>query len=703
MPLRPRTIGILWMALVMWPAASQARGCAAFASSPAPTETHGRRSKPAAIIDAHGLNLASLDRSVSPCQDFYKFADGGWIDSHAIPSGETSWSVIDELKLHNQEVLRHILEQAAAGRARAAPGSIERKLGDFYAACMNTPAIDAAGWKPLAPELRRIAGLRDLNELETEVGRLQGMGVGALFRFGATPDLTGAAGEIASVSPGGLGLPGRADYLQDDAFSRHLREEYAAHVARMFALVGDSPARARGEAQTVLRIETLLAGASIARAQRTDPAAAFHKMTGKELQALTRRFSWPRYFRGLGIPAVDVIDVSQPRFLEALDKDLTSVPLDDWKIYLRWHLIHTLAPNLSAPFVDENFDFYGRTLAGALQIEPRWQRCVGAADRELPGPLGREFVARAFSPASRSAALALVRNLIAAFRKDLQGLYWMDPATRAAAVAKLDRMTIQVGYPDRWPGVSAYSVTADSFARNVLRGNSFHFHRDLSRIGKPVDRSRWPVSAAAVEAIYDPANNEIVLPAGILQPPFFDPAADDALNYGAIGAVIGHEMTHGFDDVGSQFDGEGKLQDWWTPEDRENFQQLAGCVVDQYDTYVTAQGLHENGQRVLSESLADIGGLTIAYDAFRKTAGFASREKIQGFTARQRFFLAYAQIWAEKEDPQYVRLMAGDDPHAADRFRVIGPLADFEPFAQTFFCRVKDAMVRPEPDRCGLW
>lgn len=700
---RLRTIAILGLAIAAWPLAAQARGCMAFAHARAHEAARPSGATQAARSAAHGLNLADLDRSVSPCQNFYQFADGGWIQSHQIPASHSSWGVIDELRLRNRLLLRGILEEAADGRARAKSGSTDQKLGDFYASCMNTQAIDAAAWRPLAPELRRIANLRTRRELEMELGRLQGMGVGALFRLGVGPDIEGSGRVIATADPGALGLPDGDEYLQNDPYSRQLREKYVMHVARMFHLIGDSKARARGEAQTVLRIETLLARVRTTPAGRSDPAAAFHKMKLSALEALTPHFSWPIYFQRAGVGTIDTIDVTQPHYFEALDHDLAAVPLADWKIYLRWRLIHHFAPDLSAPFVDENFDFYGRTLEGTQAIQPRWQRCVSAADRELAGPLGHEYVARAFSPSDKAAAHALVRNLVAAFRKDLQGLYWMAPSTRAAAIAKLDQLTIEVGYPDTWANDSGYRVTRGPFAENMIRGDFFHFHQEMARIGKPIDRSRWPVPVSSADAIYDPTRNEVVLPAGILQPPFFDPHADDALNYGGIGTVVGHELTHGFDEEGSEFDGQGRLKDWWTAGDRESFQQMVGCVVDQFNTYVAAGGVHENGQLVYGESIADIGGLTISYDAFRKTAEFGRRRKMQGFTPRQRFFLAYARVWAEKENQQAIRQMVDEDPHATAKFRVIGPLADFEAFARAFHCRARDAMVRPEPDRCSIW
>jgi len=701
MPFRFTVFGLLLALLLAWTPAAQAHGCGARVRSAPQAASPASAAGTAGGPGAHGLDLANLDRSVSPCQDFYEFADGGWIHSHAIPPGHDSWGLIDELRERNQEILRQILQREADGRARARPGSIDRELGDFYAGCMDTRAIDAAGWRPLAGELGRIERLRHLGDLAPEVAHLQGMGAAALFALGVAPDSTGSARMIAHARPAGLGLLDREDYLQAGAGFGALREKYLIHVRRMFRLLGDR--RARAEAQTVLRIETRLARAAASPGATGDPEAADHKMTERQLQALAPHFSWGRYFRALGLGVGDTIDVTSPYFFEAMDRELASVPLADWKIYLRWQLIHAAAPDLSRPFARENFDFYGRTLTGASRIEPRWQRCVAAAARELREPLGRKYAREALPPTVKAAALAMAGGLVAAFRQDLQSLYWMDPATRAAAIAKLDRMTIEVGYPDRWPADPVYRVTNGPFVENMLGANYFRFRLELAGIGKPADRSRWPISVFGADPIYDPAINAIFLPAGLLQPPLFDPRADDALNYGGIGAIVGHEMTHGFDGQGSRFGADGNRKDWWTPEDGENFQQLAECVADQYSTYAAVDDLHENGHRVLAESLADIGGLAIAYKAFEKTPGVRSRRKIQGFTATQRFFLAYARVWTEKEDPQYIRRMVMVNPHAIARYRVIGPLSDFEPFARAFDCRDRDAMFRPMPDRCAIW
>jgi putative endopeptidase len=703
LPFRFRIIGFLLIVLAAWPLAAKAGGCAVPARAPEPASARQNGAAQSSGAAVHGLDLSNLDRSVSPCADFYRFADGDWIRSHPIPPDRSSWSQIDALQERNREILRQILEQDAAAGSQTPRGSNARELGDFYASCMNVPAAGAAGAKALAPEFRRIAGIRNLSGLEIELARLHQIGVGALFGFGATPDISTGAREIAQARPAGLGLPAREDYLQNDEHSRELREKYAAHIARMLGLAGDPAARASAEAQAVLRIETRLARASAAEFGQRDAQAAFHEMSLSSLQALTPHFSWSRYLQAAGAPAVGAVDVSQPAFFPAMDRGLSSIPLSDWKIYLRWQLLHAFAPDLSAAFANENFDFYGRTLAGSAKMPPRWQFCVGAADRELREPLGREFVARSFSPSDKKAVLGLVRDLIAAFRRDLQGPYWMSPSARKAAIAKLDAMTIQVGYPDRWPDDSADLTAAGSFVERMIGANRRRFRLDLARIGQPIDSSLWPISTSAVQAFYDPATNAIFLPAGILQPPFFDPVAGDALNYGGVGAAIGHELTHAFDGEGSRFDARGRLKNWWTAEDRENFQGLANCVADQYDTYFAADDIRENGPLVQDESLADIGGLAIAYQAFQKTAQFHSRRKLQGFTSRQRFFLAYARMWAENNDPAYIRLMAISNPHALGRFRVIGPLSDFEPFAQAFRCRGNEAMVRPVPDRCAIW
>ncbi len=707
MSLRSMTLGLMLAAFAACPVAAQAQSgsetCAGLVSPNPSGSSSGKQSDSGPGTGAHGLDLANLDRSVSPCKDFYDFASGGWIKTHQIPAAYPSWGNFNELAQHNQEILRKILDQESADRAKAKPGSNDQKLGNFYASCMNTAAIDAAGTKPLEPELRRIAAIHTLDGIEAEAARMQNIGAGALFGFRSVQDRKNSTQEIADAFQGGLGLPDRDDYLKEDAHSKELREKYLAHVAKMFELLGDPADRAAAEAKTVMTIETSLAEVSMTRVEQRDPDSTYHKMDTAQFQALTPHFSWKRYFTDRGFPGIDTINVSQPKFFQGLDHELASQPLSAWKTYLRWHLIHAMAPDLSTQFVEANFDFYGRTLTGARQLLPRWQLCVRSTDRHLGEALGQKYVARAFPPEAKAAALKMVHNLISTLHDDLETLSWMDQKTRDAAIHKLDKIMIKVGYPDHWRDYSAYHVVAGPYVDNIIRGNEFATHINLARIGKPVDRSLWGMTPPTVNAYYNPSMNEIVFPAGILQPPFFDPKADDALNYGGIGAVIGHEMTHGFDDEGSKFDANGNLKNWWTPEDLANFHQRAECVANQFDTYVAVDNLHENGHLVLGESIADLGGVTIAYKAFEKTPEFRSHKKIQGFTPQQRFFLAFARIWTGKERPAFVRLMVKINPHPLGRYRTVGPLSNLEQFAKAFGCHGNDTMVRPVADRCKIW
>jgi putative endopeptidase len=649
----------------------------------------------------HGLDLTSLDRSAKTCVNFYQFADGGWMAKNPIPAAYPAWGRFTILQNRNDEVLRSILEQAA--RERGAPGSVGQKLGDFYASCMDTKAIDARGLKPLERELERIRRISNLDGVRAEAARLQSFGVDALFRFGSTQDYKDSTQEIGDAEQGGLGLPDRDYYLKDDPKSKQLLGEYAAHVQRMLELAGDPAAQAATEAKTVLAIETRLATASMTRVERRNPDATYHKMDVRALQSLTPDFSWKAYFAEIGFPGIATVNVEQPKFFQALNGALTAIPLADWKIYLRWHLIHAAAPALSTPFVKENFNFYDRALTGAKELLPRWKRCVLATNRALGFALGQKYVAKKFPPEAKRRALAMVRNILAALREDLKTLEWMSPATRQAALQKLALVMVKIGYPDKWRDYSAYHVTRGPYVENFLRGAQFDFRRELAKIGKPVDRTEWGMTPQTVNAYYNASMNEIVFPAGILQPPFFDPAADDALNYGAIGAVIGHEITHGFDDEGRKFDAYGNLKNWWTPEDLKRYEQRAECVERQFSSYVALDSLHQNGKLVLGESIADLGGVTLAYRAFEKTAEFRSGKKIQGFTPQQRFFLAYAGVWAANLRPEAIRLSVSVNPHPLPEFRTIGPLSNLPAFAQAYSCQPDDPMVRPESERCKIW
>jgi putative endopeptidase len=647
-----------------------------------------------------GFDAANLDKTCKPCDDFYQFAMGGWMKANPIPPEYPIWGSFSQLADRNQKNLREILEAARSGKAPA--GSSEQKISDFYASCMDSTAIDAAGSKPIDPEMTQIAAVATLGDLEAETARLHKQGVGVLFRFNATQDVKDSSQVIGAALQGGLGLPEREYYLKQDEKSQKLREDYVKHVASMFVLLGD-PAEAAGqEAATVLKIETALATASMKNTDLRDPDKTYHKMALAELKTLTPQFSWEAYFKAVGHPEFKEINVGQPDFFKALDAQLTATSIADWKTYLRWHVVNSAAPGLSERFVNEDFDFRGKTLTGAKEIQPRWKRCVQSTDRHLGEALGQAYVQKYFPPAAKARALDMVHQLLAALRNDLATLSWMGPETRAEATAKLEAFAVKIGYTDKWRDYSALKTDRRSYAENVVRASEFDFARRLNKIGKPVDRTEWGMTPPTVNAYNNSSMNEIVFPAGIMQPPFYDPSADDAVNYGGMGAVIGHEITHGFDDHGSKFDGKGNRKDWWTPEDLKNFQSRAKCVSDQFDGYVVDADLHENGKLVLGESIADLGGLAIAYAAYEKSlAGKPRPPDRDGFTPEQRFFLGWAQVWGANERLEYARLMANTNPHPLGRFRANGPLSNMAEFARAFGCKHGDAMVREET--CKIW
>ncbi len=649
----------------------------------------------------HGVHLADMDTKVSACVNFNQYANGDWMAKNPIPAAYPSWGTFNELAERNRDQLHEILE-AAAKNTGAPQGSDEQKIGDFYASCMDTAQVESAGTKPLEPEFSRISAIQDLTGLQAEIARLQRNGVNALFNFGSQQDRKNSEQVIAGAAQGGLGLPDRDYYTKTDDKSQQLREQYAAHVAKMFELLGDEPAKAADEAKTVMSIETKLAEASMTRVERRDPDKTYHKMDAAQLRALTPNFAWDGYLSDLGFPGIAEVNVAQPSFFEAVNGLLKSVPLDDWKTYLRWQLVNSAAPALPEKFVQEDFNFKGRILTGTKEILPRWKRCVTATDRQLGFALGQVYVQKYFPPEAKARADQMVHYLIAALGDDIKTLAWMGAETKKAALAKLEAFTPKIGYPDKWRDYSAYKVDRGPYVDNLMNGELFEFNRDLKKIGKPVDRTEWGMTPPTVNAYYNPPKNEIVFPAGILQPPFFDPKADDAVNYGGIGTVIGHEMTHGFDDQGRKFDAHGNLKNWWTEDDLKNFQERAACVEKQFDGYVVMDDLHENGKLVLGESIADLGGLTIAFKAYEKSLeGKPRPPKIEGVTPEERFFLAYAHLWAQNARPQYERLQVNVNPHPLGRFRVIGPLSNMPFFTQAFDCKPGDAMVRS--DRCVIW
>lgn len=650
----------------------------------------------------HGYDRASLDPNTAACTDFYQYANGGWMAANPIPGAYSSWGVANLLDERNRDMLHEILE-AAAKNTKAPKGSSEQKVGDYYATCMDEAKVEADGLKPLATELDRIAKIKDQKSLQDEIGRLHSMGINVLFGAGSTQDFKNSAEVTAEVDQGGLGLPDRDYYLKTDEKSTHIKEEYVKHVAKMLELMGDDAAKAAAETQTILALETKLAEASMTRVERREPANVYHRMTVAQLRELAGGFDWPTYFKTIGVPPNTDVNVTSPGFFKAMNLQLTSVPLTDWQTYLRWHLINNTAQQLPAKFVDEDFNFKGKVLQGSKENLPRWKRCVAGTDRVLGEALGEVYVKKAFPPTAKARALEMVRNLEAALKTDITTLSWMSEPTRKQAIVKLDAFLNKIGYPDKWRDYSSLEVDRSSYLANRFRAGAFGKRRDLNKIGKPVDRMEWMMSPPTVNAYYNPQINEIVFPAGILQPPFFDAEADDAFNYGGMGSVIGHEMTHGFDDQGSQFDSTGNLANWWSEADLKSFKERAQCVIDQFNSFEVEKGLNQNGKLVAGESIADLGGLVVAYAAFQKAMEGKPRVTIDGFTPEQRFFLGYARGWATNMRPELKRMLATIDPHPLAKFRVNGPLANMPQFAAAFQCKASDAMVRDEAKRCVIW
>ncbi len=652
---------------------------------------------------SRGFDTSRMDTTASACTDFYQYANGNWLKTTQIPAAYSSWGSFNVLAEYNRKALHEILEESAKDQ-KASKGSNNQKIGDFYASCMDEAKREAEGMKPLVPELARIDQIKDDKGLQAIVAHLHRMGVPTLFGFGSLPDLKNSTMVIGFAGQGGLSLPNRDYYTKTDEKSVKLREDFVKHVANMFQLVDETPEQAAKNAQTVLAVQTRLAENSRTPIALRDPTTQYHKMGPAQLNELTPNFSWTEYFAGIGAPTKDEINVAHPEFFQAVSKMLAEVPVADWKTYLRWHLITAAAPSLSSKFETETFNFYGKTLEGRKEQHPLWRRCVAATDNNLGEALGQVYVARAFTPESKARMKAMVDNLIAAFRGRIEKLDWMSETTRKAAIGKLEAFKQKIGYPDKWIDYSTLNIARDSYLANVMRASEFEQARDLRKIGKPVDPTVWTMTPPTVNAYYHPLYNEIVFPAGILQAPFFNAEADDAINYGAIGAVIGHEITHGYDDSGANFDARGNMSMWWTPDDKKKFDERADCVVNQFSAFEVEKGLNMQGKLVSGESIADLGGLYVAYDAFQKSlSGKPKPPAINNLTAEQRFFLGWAQVWAEKSTPETERLQANSDPHPLGRFRVNGPMSNMPQFAEAFQCKVGDPMVRPADKRCMVW
>jgi putative endopeptidase len=666
-------------------AAGGAAPTAASAATPAPRP-------------ASGLDVAAMLPAVNPCEDFYRYACGGWMAAHPIPPDRPAWSRFSELSDRNRAILHTILEADAAPPPHQTED--QRKLGDFYSTCMDEAAANRQGIAPLQPQLDRIAALASAAQLPGLVAQLRAEGVGALFSLRSGQDFKDATSVIAGVDDGGFALPDRDLYLKNDAKTEEQRKQYREHVKRMFVLLGEPEARAEADTAAILEIETSLARASLDRVSRRDPDKTYHRVDRQQLAALTPSFSWDAFLTAIEAPPATAFNVSNPEFLRAVDAMLQPTPIDSWRAYLRWELVHSSAQWLSKPFVDEDFAFFGNKLGGARQLLPRWQRCVDATDRAMGEALGREFVAATFDPESKRRTLAMVGELESAMARDIAALPWMGAETKQRAADKLRAIANKIGYPEVWRDYSRLRVVRGDLTGNVERANAFELMRRLNKIGKPVDRLDWTMTPPTVNANYSPSMNDINFPAGILQPPFYDPKRDDAFNYGGIGAVIGHEMTHGFDDSGSKFDGHGNLANWWQPADLSEFQQRTTCIADEYSGFA-AGGSHLNGRLTLGENTADNGGVRIAYLAYEASQEGKPHRTLDGLNPEQRFFLGYAQVWCSNVSPESERLQVLTNSHSPGRYRTDGVVVNMPEFQQAYHCPAGSPMA--PANRCTVW
>ena len=667
-----------------------------------------------------GIHPEDMDLACKPCTDFWRYVNGGWLDKNPIPARSASWGTFSVLNDANQERERTILEAAAAD-TNAVRGSNQRKMGDLYASCMDTATIDARGISPLQPDFDRIAAIRSLQDLNTVLAGFQRTGrpfgaanggvVGA-FRLTSGQDPKNPSRVVARiVERDGAGragtsifsLPDRDYYFKQDPKSRQLRDAFLQHAAKLLELSGTGPELAARQAKDILTFESSLAESVMTIAEKRDPEKTYHLMSLAGVRALAPDFDWAGLLREVGLGESTVINVAEPELLKKFNTLLTSEPLDTWKLWLHWRVLKISAPYLAKPFADEDFHFEGTVLAGAQEKLPRWQTCARIVDQNLSDALGQAYVAKYFPPEAKRRMSELVENLRAAMRDELEHSEWMTPETKKNAILKLNTLRVQIGYPDKWRDYSSLEIKPNTYFENVRAAWIYGQKYEISKIGKPLNRSDWTMTPPTVNAYSSSGQVEVVFPAGILQPPFFDMQADDAANYGAIGAVIGHEIGHQFDDGGSKFDATGALRNWWTEDDRKKFDARTACVVDQFNTLDVGEGLHHNGKQVLGEALGDLGGISVAYHAYQRALGGKPGPLMDGFTADQRFFISFARVWGTQYRPEAMRLQLNTNNHPLSQYRAIATLQNIPEFQRAFQCKLGDPMVRPPARQCKLW
>ncbi|WP_345271425.1 M13 family metallopeptidase [Nibrella viscosa] len=645
------------------------------------------------------IDRDNMDLSVKPGDDFYTYANGNWLKKNPVPASKTSWGSFHELRDKSAQALKTLLEDAGKNTSK---GRLQQMVGDYYASGMDSVTIEKLGYTPIKPEFTRIDAVKNLNGVLDEMAYQRTQGNGMLFGFGVSQDRRNVNKYLPQLGQGGTTLPDRDYYLKNDARSRQVRDAYRDHLTKMFVLVGETPQQAAQSAATVLRLETALAQAQMSRVEMRDPQKTYNKFTVSEFSKTTPNLNWSRILDQFGAKKQDTIMVSNPTFFRSVDSLLTATPVADWKTYMKWNILSDAAPYLSSPFVKQNFEF-SKVLTGQKVQTPRWERVSGLVDRQLGELLGQLYVQMYFKPEAKERMIKLVDNLEASFKEHINGLDWMSTETRKRALAKLTSFKRKIGYPDKWETYEGVTINRNDFYGNLKSARKWAYNYNVTRLGQPVDRTRWGMTPPTINAYYNPVNNEIAFPAGILQFPFFDAEADDAINYGGIGAVIGHEMTHGFDDSGRQYDADGTLRDWWTKEDADNFKLRADKVAAQFFGYKVLDTLSVNGRLTLGENLADLGGLAIAYDAFKKTKQGQSKEQINGFTPDQRFFLSWAQIWRANVLPETQAQLILTDPHSPGRYRCNGPVSNIDAWYRAFNVQPGDKMYKAPEDRIRVW
>jgi endothelin-converting enzyme/putative endopeptidase len=674
--------------------------CAGVAFAQAPPG--GTASSAPVLPYSPSLDLSSMDKSVDPCVDFYHYACGGWQRKNPIPPDQTSWSVYAKLFEDNLNFLHGILEQAAS--TTDSRDQVTREVGDFYAACMDEATVEQRGLSSVHEQLEAVAALRNAGDLPALIAGLQRVyGRRMLFAGGSAQDPDDSEQVIADLDQGGLGLPDRDYYAKGDAKSKETRARYLEHVQKIFELMGERTETAKTDAETVMRLETALANASLTRVERRDPYKLKHKMKVAELSGLAPKFDWTAYFREARYPPFDTLNVETPAFYQEVDKLLAEEPVANWKTYLRFHVVDGASPYLARAFVEENFAFYRKYLRGAKEQQPRWKRCVSYVNHNLDDALGQLYVARVFSPQLKESTLKMVRGIEDAMGQRIRALDWMSPETKQQALLKLAGIRNKIGYPDKWRDYSSIKILRDDFAGNVARTAAFESQRQINKVGKPVDHGEWMIPPTTVDAYYDPQMNDINFPAGVLQPPLYDPRMDDAPNYGNTGGTIGHELTHGFDDEGSQFDAKGNLRNWWTKEDREKFESRTKCVRDQYAQYVVVDDIHINSALTLGEDVADLGGEILAYMAWKAATRAKNLQPVDGLTPEQRFFIGFAQWDCANDRPENLRVRAVTDPHSPAQYRINGVLVNMPEFSEAFSCKASQPMTKPAEKVCRVW